>query len=515
MAGIAAGLGGLAAGLAQGIKVGSDLRDAEERRGLMAEQKKAAELANQKAQGELDYDKERKEAIEAAFAEPGRDPLTYPDRLAPTLRAAGETVPEQAGQASSGLGDLGVLRRLNDAMVKVDAKHGKLNIGQLLEGAKRFRELQSEGVLDAWQRVAAGDHDGAVQLFNSTGKIRLPEGTRFETREEDDGFGAGRKIKNYYAISPDGRQVNYRDMMRNTLSPEKLMEVDSSTGYRIADLAVKREAGQQLAAYREGVLKGNAAQLTEFTRHHKVLEDESRARRILLAEQQGDLTRARVLQAEQRASDTARDQIFHSFGVSKEMTADKLSMLSPKEQEAYRASLLQATSAHTVWLMNMKDGKPTVSIGDAQALVRNAGQIGIKDILTDPDGNSYVKFGNKNIVVPSVFGPKPSSPAAPPAGPARGIAPQSSEPPPPMPAGIAPGVDQRVNAARQRAIEANQERADFEAGEESRRLQLERDARSFTLERIKQMNPAEARNVLRLYQQFLTPEQAREVRRRM
>lgn len=70
--GIAAAIGGFAEGAAKGIKLRSDLDDAEQRRGLMKIQAEGAQLQNAAARGQLDREEERKrlreESVEIAKA---------------------------------------------------------------------------------------------------------------------------------------------------------------------------------------------------------------------------------------------------------------------------------------------------------------------------------------------------------------------------------------------------------------------------------------------------------------
>lgn len=66
--GIGAAISGFAQGAAQGIKLRSDLDDAEQRRGLMRTQQKTAELTNQLTEGQIARENERKAIREEGVA---------------------------------------------------------------------------------------------------------------------------------------------------------------------------------------------------------------------------------------------------------------------------------------------------------------------------------------------------------------------------------------------------------------------------------------------------------------
>lgn len=409
--GIGAAVSGFAQGLGQGLKLRSDLDDAEERRGLTKLQKEAAQLDLQKRRDEQAYEQEKKQLISDLLS-----PKEAPTTTAPP--ADQESLPEyERGQpgiqvpgrqnlfsAASGgsINDMGTLTKLNNAMTMLDAKYNKLSVKDMLDGAKRFKDLQNEGVMDAWQKVAAGDYDGAIQTFNSTGKFKLPEGTKFEARQEDDGFGAGRKITNYYAISPDGRSVNYRDMMRGTLAPEKLMEIDSATGYRIADLGLKRTAEENAAKRHTEIFK-----LTELKYDRLIAEQKAQTgialERLNLAKDDAKY------QKTQTAFTGAFGELTNTLGVNKKFDPALASEVDKKEQAA---KLLAASGAQSIFEMNYDLGKNAAGLTPQSAL--NVWKMAAADpsiVKMDQEtGFGYIEQGKKKIYVPSSMA-APSQPA--------------------------------------------------------------------------------------------------------
>lgn len=422
MAGIGAAISGLAQGLGQGLKLGSDLQDAKERRALTQAQTENLALENQKKKRDAEYEKEKKELFENILnpkqPEPAQEAGSDDGTIVPA--AQGIRPPGQQGLfsgASGSITDLGTLTQLNNAMTYLDAKHGKLDVKGMLEGAKRFKELQNEGVMDAWQRVAAGDFDGAIQTFNSTGKFKLPEGTRFETRQENDGFGAGRKITNYYAIAPDGREVNYRDMMRNTISPEKLMELDSATGYRIADLGLKRTAEENAAQRHTELFK-----LTEM-KYDRIIQEQAAQSRMALERLNIAKDDAKY-QKTQQAFTGAYGELTNTVGVNKRF--DPL-LASSEDKKEQAAKLLAASGAQSIFEMNYDLGKNAAGVTPQQAF--NVWKMAASDPtsvkLDQETGFGYVQVGKNKVYVPSTMAPQQQAPKGDGAAPGR-----------PAPAGI-------------------------------------------------------------------------------
>lgn len=410
---LGAAVGGFAKGLAGGLKLSSELEDAEERRGLMRLQRESAQLQINRDREEEAYRREKKEML---------NNLLNPTQQAPEVPQIGDDGlgippkpgikgPSQPGMFegnNASINDLGTLTKLNNAITYLDAKYGKIGVKELLDGAQRYRALQQEGVLDAWQKVAAGDYDGAIQTFNSTGRFKLPEGTRFEARQEDDGFGAGRKITNYYAISPDGREVNYRDMMRNTLPPEKLMELDSATGYRIADLGLKRTAEENA--------ENRAKRLYDLTtlKYDKLIE-EQRAQTKIALERLGlakdDAKYANI----QRGLLGAQADLTNLIITNKKFDP---SMASDDDKKRHAAELTALGGAESIFQMNFDLNKGKAGLAPTQALDvwKSAARDPSTVKIDEQTGFGYVEYGNKKVFVPRSMAPQASpAPAAAPA----------------------------------------------------------------------------------------------------
>jgi hypothetical protein len=406
-----AGLAGLAAGLAQGyasgLKLRSELDDAEERRKLTAAQTEIAQGQAAKMKSEQEYEKDRKDFINR-FMNPTTGEAVDAAPADGSAPQAGIKAPGNMFDQMPNLNDLGTLQRLNSGLLAIDAKHGKVGAKDLLEGAQRYRQMQQEGVIDAWNLVAAGDHEGAIKLFNSTGRAKLPEGTRFEARQEDDGFGTGRKVTNYYAVSPDGRTVNYRDMMRGTIAPAELMKIDSQTGYQIADLALKRTAEENLARHRDDMYK-----LTD-KKYDKLIE-EQRAQTGIALRRLGLAEDDAKYQKTQGAFTGAFTELTNTVGVNKKFDP---ALAGEKERKEQAAKLLLASGAQSIFEMNYDLKKNAAGLTPQMALqALEAASNDPSIVKKADDGQHYITMGNKQIVVPSSLAPKPAP--APAAAPAR------------------------------------------------------------------------------------------------
>lgn len=98
----------------------------------------------------------------------------------------------------------------------------------------RAKELQSEGVMNAWGRLQSGDFEGAKREFDGVGAMKLPEGGRFDRAEEVDPVtGAKRSV---FRVM-NGDQVVVPDVGLAIRS--RLM-----TPYQAANLDMQRDSNQ-------------------------------------------------------------------------------------------------------------------------------------------------------------------------------------------------------------------------------------------------------------------------------
>jgi hypothetical protein len=295
---------------------------------------------------------------------------------------------------------------------QLDLKYGKISPMDALDGMKKFQMYQNEVVIDAMRYFQqTGDQDGTIQRINSTGRFQMPEGSRFEVKNEEIYPGSGMKAPNVYATSPDGKMsINYRDLLRSSLNPQQAMAMDNDVGYKLADLSLKKTAEQNLNDYRQKMAGNDATKTQALLEHYRAQDKLASEQKMMLAEQMKDVNAARAMKLRIEASDKALDSIMSQLGVSKELSGDKFDMLSDKQKDQIRGNLNMSVAAHTLWKLNLApDGKEGISTADAIQLTKNAGKIKADDIQRDNDGSYFYKYGNKKVVVPAIIGDQPAS----------------------------------------------------------------------------------------------------------
>lgn len=161
MAGIAAGLGALGEGFVRGIRIGSDLTDADTRRGLVDMQKKQAQLA-------LDRDTQMADLSKQL----GQEFVDYRDGTGAYAPAEGQqydrTSPQSADLHYSRIQPLlqqqAILSGKNPAMVD-----------------KELKELRKEGyaerVFQASQLMESGDVEGGAKILQPLYRKMFADGT--------------------------------------------------------------------------------------------------------------------------------------------------------------------------------------------------------------------------------------------------------------------------------------------------------------------------------------------------
>lgn len=437
MAGIAAfgaAVGGLAKGYMEGEKHRSDMEDAEARRGLIKLQSEEANLKLGEARREKAYRDERQKLYES-MAEDAPAPTAAPAAGIATPGAvvenpaAGSAAPAAASSEirPGSVPPSNSLAKMEQVIARsqaLDLKYGKINPMDALEGMKRFKMYQDEGVIDGLRYFQqTGDTAGTIQRINATGKFQMPEGSKFEVKDEEIIPGSGMKAPNVYAVSPDGsRSLNYRDLLRSSLNPKDALSMDNDVGYKLADLSLKKTAEQNLNDYRQKMADNDATKTQALLEHYRSQDMLASQQKLALAEQMKDVNAARAMKLRIEASDKALDSIMQQFGVSKELSGDKFDMLGDKQKEKIRNDLGMSVAAHTLWKLNLSaDGKEGINTQEAILLTKNAGKIKADSIERDDDGAYFFKYGNKKVFVPAMIGDQPTQAAQPgaPAQPGR------------------------------------------------------------------------------------------------
>lgn len=524
MAGIAVlgnAVGSFAEGYMKGEKHRSEMEDAEARRGLVKLQTEKADLELGEAKREKEYRDARakmyeefgsEDAASAAAPAPRTAGIATPQDVAanPVSAGAATAAPSAASDIRPGTvapsPDLAKMEKIIARSQALDLKYGKISPMDALEGMKKFQMYQQEGVLDAMRYFQqSGDTAGTIQKINSTGRFQMPEGSTFEVKNEEIIPGSGMMAPNVYARSPDGKMsINYRDLLRSSLSPKDAMSMDNDVGYKLADLSLKKTAEQNLNDYRQKMAQNDADKTAALIQHYRNQDHLASQQKLALAEQMKDLRTAQAMKTRIEASDKALDSIMQQFGVSKELSGDKFDMLSDKQKDKIRGDISMSVAAHTLWKMNLSpDGKEGINTQEAIQLAKNAGKIKADDIMRDDDGSYFFKYGNKKVIVPALIGDQ--SPA-----PAPGAQPGAPAQPAARPGISLPGAPTqppRTNAqfeaeARAKVQARNQASSAAEA-------QARQEAASFTPQQIANMSVQQAQAFASKYNNYLTLEQRR------
>lgn len=453
IAALGAAVGGLSKGYMEGQKHRSDMEDAEARRGLVKLQTEETEIKLSDAKRNRAY----RDEIAALFSEEGQAPapaaqpapIASATPAAPAAPAAGITPPGGDVAATSATpaaapaaapatevrpgnvppsSDLARMERLIARQQQIDMKYGKIDPMQALEGMKKFRMYQQEGVIDGLRYFEqTGDTNGAIERINATGRQQMPPGTKFEVREEEVIPGSGVKTKNVYAISPDGKaSLNYRDLLRSSLSPKEAMSLDTETGVQLATLAFRKESDERLRNIQE-------RQLTAQTAHWKALEAQQAQQTRISLERLGLEKDKYKFETIQSGLNKAYSQAMDIAGFTK-LGEDKLANLSDTQLADYRKRLVQGNVIYSVFEKNfdLKTARPGITMTQAAEAARFAA--GNRDkIQTDDQGATFVEIGKNKIFVPapqqraeapapgSAPGPQPAAPSSSPAPAAPGL----------------------------------------------------------------------------------------------
>lgn len=219
-------LGSFAAGMAGGLKTGSDFR--------------AAQLKAEKDQLEVDAAKRK-----AAYESEVKDVMAqFSDKYKPTsevelLDANGKSMGLQTFKGSlfdakahaqkngltvvEGTGreikmdydSFEAFREQSAALTALKIKHGQIDQDTLDKAFARDRMVQQEGVARAF-KLAMTNPEAAIKEFNSTGGMKLPEGASFR-------MGSINGMPNIEVIGPDGNKiVDQFTIAMGSVSQEKL-----------------------------------------------------------------------------------------------------------------------------------------------------------------------------------------------------------------------------------------------------------------------------------------------------
>ena len=362
---------------------------------------------------------------------------------------------------------------------QIDLKYNKIDETKVLQMMKTFKMLEDEGVIDGMEYFRrTGDREGAIERMNKTGSIKLDPGAQFSLQKRE--IAPGVSIDNVVITSPDGKHsFNQYDTMVGSLNPKEALSFKTDMGIKLADLALKKTAEENLKTYRDGMVNLKNLEYNELVRHHQAVEKVNMARMQQIAEDRGDAAAARALKNREEASKTAFTTILQSYGVSKEMTEEKLMMLPKDKQAQYRNNIVAAATAHAMWSMNLDPkNKEGITPAEATMLTKNIASMPEDQLKRDSNGYAFIEYKGKPVYLPlppeikkePAPAPEPTArpgvtppPSAPSAGasPGQGIG-TPSEPSPGVtrPAGLSSSDPMERNRAL-RAQQQSQQQADL------------------------------------------------------
>lgn len=465
--GLGTAVGAATEGYMRGEKHRSDMEDAEARRGLVKLQTDEANIKvgqlrrEERYQNELAqiYQDEKDTPDVPTTAAPAAAPASAPAQgaiatpgqtaapVTPTAApAAGIATP--GGKTPSGdkadFSDLSKMQRIIQKRQQLDLQYGKITEIQAMQGMKAFKQLQDEGVIDAMEYFRrTGDREGAITRMNSTGQIKLDPGAQFTIEQRE--IAPGVKVPNVVVTSPDGKHsFNQYDAMVSALNPKDALSFRTETGIKLADLALKATAEENLNKYRQGMLEQRGIEVEATVERYKNENRVALARLTQIAEERKDALAAKALKDRQTASETALDGLLKGFGISKNMKESDLMMLPKERQAEIRANLSTAFSAHALWEMNVSaTNKQTFAPSEAPRVLKQIASTPADKFEVDSDG-VFTMYQGKKVYAPidpnavrEAKGEKTQAPAATP-----GAAPAAAAPAAPAPANQRPGLTQ-------------------------------------------------------------------------
>lgn len=372
LAGIGTAVGAATEGYMRGEKHRSDMEDAEARRSLTKiqteegnirlgqlrrEEKYQQELANLYKDEESTPDAPAAAAAPApaagAIATPGEAPVDgAPAGFAP---AAGIATPgAKTSTGSKGdLSDLSKMQRLIQKRQQLDLSYGKIDEIKAMQGMKAFKQLQDEGVIDAMEYFRrTGDREGAITRMNSTGQIKLDPNAQFSIVDKE--IAPGVKVPNVVVTSPDGKHsFNQYDAMVSALNPKDALSFRTETGIKLADLALKATAEDNLRKYRQDSLAKDNRLVDATIEKYKNDNMVSMKKLELMAKEREDYDAARALKLRQESSGKALDAILRVNGINPNMKENDLALVGKERRAQIEQARDRAFEEHTVWEMNV------------------------------------------------------------------------------------------------------------------------------------------------------------------
>ncbi len=293
-------IGGLGIGLAQGLKLGTDIAESAQRSQLIGMQVKQLQRDNDEKdqiaavakkwtgvvptaaapqeggspQPQAASDRIESPITEGSTAAPAA--IAEPSTAAAPTPAAGVGIatPKAAPTASANLIDgkpfdmnnLDHLSKMNAEINAVRASFGKISPLEIAQQSESFSKLKTSGAFRAAQDfITHGDAEKARAEFAKAG-YSFPEGTNFEVKNTPL-FPGAPPSKNVVVTTPDGRTFESNSLMRGAMDIKDVAAYDLNLANAAADVQYKFAMIGETAKHNRATEKIAADTLAQTTKY--------------------------------------------------------------------------------------------------------------------------------------------------------------------------------------------------------------------------------------------------------
>jgi len=225
-------LGAFAGGAAQGVTRGMEVR-----KGIADAEFTEKERARKEAEWKKDDEWQKKRSAYQTTAQKYQASQEAYNKAVMENPAAAATLPKPA---APGLHD--EFKDLVE-LTRIDVAYGKKGAEALFPLVSNLKRMEDEGLTQTLQQALAGDTQGALKTFASTGEKRDIEGIRFEPSEFDPGNGM-KPIKSMVMVFSDGRRMDAagtlwaqqqaKDLVGSVVNQQKLKNDTTRTEATVA-----------------------------------------------------------------------------------------------------------------------------------------------------------------------------------------------------------------------------------------------------------------------------------------
>jgi len=277
-------LGAFAGGAAQGVSRGMEVK-----KGIADAEFTEKERARKEAEWKKDDEWQKKRSAYQTTAQKYQASQEAYNKAVMENPAAAATLPKPA---APGLHD--EFKDLVE-LTRIDVAYGKKGAEALFPLVSNLKRMEDEGLTQTLQQALAGDTQGALKTFASTGEKRDIEGIRFEPSEFDPGNGM-KPIKSMVMVFSDGRRMDAagtlwaqqqaKDLVGSVVNQQKLKNDTTRTEATVAhqqgtlgETVRHNKASEQILANKAAAGGYTTAEIKNinYLLQHKIAKDEKDA----------------------------------------------------------------------------------------------------------------------------------------------------------------------------------------------------------------------------------------------